>query len=199
MNRPGRTSWRRFAGVLAPALALVGLLTLGVLNGTLPVSAAVQGQQRIKLSVQQISAQGYGTFPQFFRTQDGRTEPVVVVGLSKIQARGLCASGRVDTPLGSYVLRITTKPNGPPLRAGDLQMAIQGIDGVDVGGQTLALNRAATAPDGTPQDSGPPGSLPITAHALVLNIHANLRWVTASSLNIHGLDLSVGPTVPECF
>lgn len=199
MNSPGHTRWRRFAGVLVPALAVVGLMMVGMLHGALPVSAAVQGQQRIKISVKHLSAQGYGTFPQFFRTHKGHTDTVVVVGLSKVRAQGVCASSRVDTPVGHYVLRIATKPNGPPLQAGDLKMAIQSVDGADIAGKTLSLNRASTAPDGTPQSSGPPGTLPINAHALVLNIHANLRWVTASNLSLQGLNLSVGPNVPECF
>lgn len=198
-HTPGRTRWRRFAGILLPALGAVGLMIAGVVQGVLPVSAAVQGQQRIKFSVDEISAVGYGGFPRFFRTRDGEDRTVVAVGLSDVEARGLCTSGAVDTPLGRYVLRLETDPDAPPLHAGDLRMAIESIDGVDVAGETLSLNRADTAPDGTPRDTGPDGTLPINARALMIGIHADVRWVTAADLELSGVDLTLGRDTPECF
>lgn len=195
----GRTRWRRFVGLLLPALTVLTVMVLGVLHGVLPVSAAVQGQQRIKITATQASALGSGSFPQFFQTQDGQNHTVVVLGLDQLRVQGLCASGRVDTPLGAYVVRITTAPGGPPLQVGNLQAAIEGIDGLNIGGQTVSLNRVVTAPNGVPVDSGAPGTLPINVTGLVMDLHANVRWVTVSSLKLSGVGLSAGLNVPECF
>lgn len=194
----GRTRWRRFFGLLTPTGAVAGLMIVGVLQGTLPVSAAMQGQQRIKLAVENISANGYGTYPQLFRTRDGHTRPLVVVGLQQVRAHGVCASGKVDTPLGPYVLRVATKP-GATLRVEDLQIAIEEINGADAAGQSVSLNRGATTPDGIPTESGPPGTLPINVKTLNLSVHANLRWVTASGLNLTGMDLTSALGGTECF
>lgn len=195
----GRTRWRRFLGLMLPAGTVLALMILGVLQGALPVSAAVQGEQRIKISATQVSAQGSGSFPQFFQTQDGQNHTVVVIGLDQLRVQGLCASGKVDTPLGPYVVRITTAADGPPLQVGNLQAAIEGIDGVGIGGQGVSLNRVVTAPGGVPVDSGPPGTLPINVQGLVLDVHANVRWVTVSSLKLSGVGLTAGLNVPECF
>lgn len=68
--RAGRTRWRRFLGLLTPALLVVMLMVTGVLTGGLPVSIAAEGQQRIKIEIKDMSATGYGAFPRFFQTQD---------------------------------------------------------------------------------------------------------------------------------
>lgn len=198
-SRGSRIRWRRFVGLLAPATLVMTLMMLGVLHGVLPVSAAVQGQQRIKIALDEVSANGYGTYPQFFRTRDGHTRPVVVVGLRQLRAKGVCASGKVNTPVGPFVLRIATKPGAPDLRAADVQMAIEEINGADVAGQSLSLNRGATTPEGIPTDSGPPGTLPINVKTVGLSLHANLRWVTASGLNLSTIDLASTLGGKECF
>ena len=74
-----------------------------------------------------MSATSYGAFPRFFQTQDGRKHPVAVVGLSGVRATGLCGSGKVQTPLGDYVLRVETK-GGQQLRADDVKFAIENIE-----------------------------------------------------------------------
>src|SRR5690606_38339779 len=122
----GRTRWRRFVGLLAPTALALALMIIAVVNGLLPVSVAAEGQQRIKIEVKQLRAITYGAFPQFFQTQDGERHTVVVVGLSQVRASGLCASGKVETPIGDYVLRVETTQ---PLQAADLKLAIENIDG----------------------------------------------------------------------
>jgi|SRR5690606_21260641 len=196
--RVGRTRWRRFLGLLTPALIVVMLMVSGVLTGGLPVSIAAEGQRRIKIEIEDMSATGYGAFPRFFQTQDGRKHPVVVVGLSGVRASGLCGSGKVQTPLGDYVLRVETK-GGQQLRADDLKFAIENIDGADLAGGAITLNRHDTAPDGTPVDSGHEGTLPITARSVLLDLHADVRWVTVSGLKLSAVDLTGGTDVKECF
>ncbi|MEV4731883.1 DUF6230 family protein [Saccharopolyspora sp. NPDC049426] len=174
------------------------LMVGGVLTGGLPVSIAADGQRRIKLAVKDMSATGYGAFPQFFQTKDGRKHPVVTVGLSGVRATGLCGSGKAQTPLGDYVVRVETK-GGQQLRADDLKIAIENVDGGNLAGGTITLNRHDTAPDGTPIDSGHEGALPITARSMLLDLHADVRWVTVSGLKLSAVDLSNGTDVKECF
>lgn len=194
----GQIRWRRFLGLLAPALIVVALMASGVLTGGLPVSIAAEGQRRVKIELKDMSATSYGAFPRFFQTQDGRKHPVAVVGLSGVRATGLCGSGKVQTPLGDYVLRVETK-GGQQLRADDVKFAIENIDGANLGGGTITLNRHDTAPDGTPVDSGHEGTMPITARSIVLDLHADVRWVTVSGLNLSAVDLTNGTDVKECF
>ncbi|SDU62719.1 hypothetical protein SAMN05216266_1426 [Amycolatopsis marina] len=194
----GRTRWRRFVGLLTPALIVVVLMVGGMINGVLPISIAAEGQRRIKIEIDEMSATGYGTFPQFFETQDGRKHTVVVVGLSGVRATGLCGSGKARTPFGDYVLRVETRGD-QRLQADDVKFAIENIDGADLAGGTLTLNRHDTAPDGTPVDSGHEGTLPITARSVLLDLHADVRWVTTSGLKLSAVDLTAGTDVKECF
>jgi hypothetical protein len=199
LGGPGHTRWRRFFGLLASALTVCAVMIAGVLEGVLPVSAALRGNQSIKLSIQHVSVYADGSFPRFFQTRDGHNHTVVVVGLHQVRVEGLCASGKASTPLGSYVLRITTPPGGQHLQVDDLQMALEGIDGVQITGGSVSLNRGATSAKGVPAESGLPGTLPITATDLTLRIHGSVRWLTASGLKLSGVGLTTGRDVKECF
>ena len=194
---PGRVAWRRFALVTTPALLAVGLLALGAFTGAVPVALALEGQQTLKISARQFNAEATGTSPSFVQNRDGTRQPVVVIGLERARADGLCASTAVDTPAGRYVLRADTPP-GPPVTAGNVQFAIESIDGLGAGGQQLGLNRERTAPDGTPIDTST-GGVPVTVGGLALNVSATARWATVNQLQLSGLTLRVGQDRRECF
>lgn len=180
-------------------MAIAVVMLLAVLQGTLPISLAAEGQRRVKIEIKEMTATGYGAFPRFFEDQQGRRHPVVVLGLSGVRAAGLCGSGKVSTPLGDFVLRVETRPDGRRLEAGDLQLAIENVDGADFAGGAIALNRHDTAPDGTPVDTGHEATLPITLKSVLLDLHADVRWVTASGLKLSAVDIGGGTDVRECF
>lgn len=196
-NPPGRTVWRRFALLLAPALLAVGAIAVGALTGAVPVALALEGQQSLKLTARQFNAEAFGTFPSFVQNEDGSRQPVVVVDLQRARLDGLCASSAVSTPIGTYVLRADTPP-GQEIRAGGVQFAVESIDSVDVLGQQIGLNREREAPDGTPVDTST-GGVPVTAGGLALNITATARWATVNQLQLAGLGLKVGEDQRECF
>lgn len=193
-----RTSWPRFALLVTPALIAVGLIGAGAVTGAVPVALAVQGQQTVKISVKTLSLQAAATMPEFFQTRDGQRRTTVVIGLRHVVARGLCASTRVNSPVGSYVLRITTPDNRDPVQVGDLRFALDHVDGLGVLGNDVALNRAFTA-NGTPTDATDPGWLPIQAGGLLLNLNVTVQWVTANQLALSGVTLAVGKDQKECF
>src|SRR5690349_19903343 len=114
-SHAGRTRWRHFTGMLAAALTVLTVMVIGVFQGVLPVSAALRGKQNIKLSITQVTGYATGSFPKFFQNRDGDNQPVVVIGLQKVSLQGLCASGKVNTPLGAYVIRFASNPGGPPI------------------------------------------------------------------------------------
>ena len=123
-------------------MAAIGV---GALTGAVPVAFALEGQQSLKISAQRITAEAFGTFPSFVQNKDGSRQPVLLVDLRRMRASGLCLSTSVPTPLGTYVLRATT-PLDRDVSAGDGQFALESVDGLDVLGQQLRLNRDRTAP-----------------------------------------------------
>src|SRR5258706_9495485 len=54
----GRTRWRRFAAVLTPAVAAVGLMVVGIANGAVPLSFAVSGST-FKVSADSLDGTGF--------------------------------------------------------------------------------------------------------------------------------------------
>ncbi|MEU8118344.1 DUF6230 family protein [Spirillospora sp. NPDC049024] len=198
----GRTRWRRFAAIQVPALAVAAVMAVGMLTGALPVSAALRGKTDIKLSIARLSTNAGGSFPRFFQTRDGDRRTVVAVALRDTWGEGICASGKVSSPLGPRTMRITTEP-GQRLRLSELQLALESIDDVEVAGGTIALGRGGTTKvrglGDIPVQTGPPGTLPITATDLRLRIHGQVRWVTASGLQLAGITMTMGREVKECF
>ncbi|MCW2720009.1 DUF6230 family protein, partial [Pseudonocardia sp.] len=194
----GRTLWRRFLVVLVPAVLVLILLATGVASGAVPVALALEGQQSLKITAQQLHAEATGTFPSFVQNKDGSRQPVIVVGLNELSLGGLCASTAVSTPVGKYVLRITTAPGSAPVQAGAVQFALESIDGLGAFGQQLSINHDLTAPDGTPIDTST-GGVPLTVGGLGLDVSATARWATVNQLKLSGLGLKVGQDQKECF
>lgn len=197
-RRVGRTSWRRFGLVFVPAMLVLVLIGLGATGGAVPVALAVEGRQAVKISVKSLATQGAGTFPEFFQTAGGERKPTVVVILKDTKAQGLCASTKVDTPAGPYVLRFTTPADSEPVSIGTLRFALESIDGFGAVGQDVELNRAFTAA-GVPTDAGDPGFLPIKAGRLLLNLNVSVRWATVNEVHVSGLRMAVGGDQKECF
>ncbi|MFI6515593.1 DUF6230 family protein [Spirillospora sp. NPDC050679] len=194
----GRTRWHRFLAVLTGACLVLAAMVTGVLQGKLPVWAALRGDQYIKVSIAQVTGYGHGAFPQFFQTGDGRSHPVLVAALDDVAVRGVCASSKVRVPFGSVVARLTTSPEGPAIAMRAMQMAIEQVEITDLAGTGVDLNRAAEAADGTPREARP-GRLPIDGRNIRFSVHAKIRWVTVRGMKASGMRLSTGMKVKECF
>ena len=60
----GRTRWRRFAAVMAPAVAAAGLMVVGIANGAVPASFAVSGST-FKVSADTLDGTGFVQYGGF--------------------------------------------------------------------------------------------------------------------------------------
>ncbi|ALE74365.1 hypothetical protein Ae168Ps1_5281 [Pseudonocardia sp. Ae168_Ps1] len=185
--------------VLALSSGVVLAMLVAAATGGLPVALAADGRQHVKITAAELGAVATGVFPQFVQDADGDRQPVVVVGLGDVRVRGLCASGAVPTPVGTWVLRLDTPPDAEEIRAGDVQFAIESVDGLGALGQRLLLNREQQTPEGIPLDVAAPGNLPILAEGLQLDLAATVRWASVADLGLSGLDLRIGDDVAECF
>lgn len=195
----GYIRWSRFAMLLVPALLTVALLGAGAASGAVPVAVAMQGRQTVKITAKSLSLDATATFPQFFQTQDGQRSTVVAVDLRDLALQGLCASTRVDTPIGAYILRITSPDNGSTIRVGDLAFGLEKVDSFDFQGRQVSLNHNATTAEGIPTDSGDPGFLPIKIDGLGLDVNATVRWATANQVHLADLTVAGGRDQRECY
>jgi hypothetical protein len=195
----GRTGWRRFALIFTPALLALLLLALGAATGVVPVALAMDGQQGVKVTMTSFYTDGTATFPSFFDTAAGEHRTVLPVTLRNLRVQGVCVSTKVDTPVGDYVLRITSPRDGGVIQVGDTTMAVDNIDSLDFGGDTVGVNYGARTADGTRTDTGLPGSVPIQVNGAKLGLNLTIRWLTANQIHLSGLALAGGLNQHECY
>lgn len=198
-HKRGHVVWHRFTAVLVPALLALTLLAIGAYVGVVPVALAIEGKQGVKATARTFEADGTATFPGFFQTQRGEKRTILPVTLRNLQVQGLCVSTKVPTPLGDYVLRITSPNIGSVIRVGDATFGIDNIEALDFGGDGVDVNYAARTSDGIPTDSGIPGYVPFQVKNIVLDLDLNIRYVTANQLHLNGLTLAGSTGQRECF
>jgi hypothetical protein len=179
-------------------LSLV-LLAVGAATGMVPVALAIEGQQGVRVTMKTFYTDGAATFPGFFNTHNGEHRTVLPVTLRNVRVQGLCVSTRVGTPVGGYVLRITSPENGAPIRVGDATVAVDNVSSLDFGGDSVGVNYGAKSADGTPTDTGIPGYVPLAIRGVTLGLNATFRWVVANQIHLSGLSLASGLNQRECY
>lgn len=197
--RRGHTRWPRFGMAAVPAMVALALLAVGAYLGVVPVALAIEGDQGVKATAKTFSFDGTATFPGFFQTQDGEKRTIVPVTLRNLRIQNVCVSTKVNTPVGDYVLRITSPNDGSSLRVGDATFGVDYVDALDFIGDSVTINYTARTPEGIPTDSGPPGHLPFVVKDFTLGLDVNIRYVTANQLRLNGLSLAAGPGQRECY
>jgi hypothetical protein len=191
----GRTRWPRFAMLALSALSAMVLLGVAAAAGAVPIAAAETGRHPLKISFTSFSASSATTLPEAFQTRDGRRRTEVVVSMRDMAVRGLCASTRVPTPVGAYVLRINT----PTITADALSFAMDSLDGLGVLGQQLNLRHATGLLDGSPNSSERSGFLPLQVGGTTLNVSFTIRWIIAHRFHLDGFTMAGGRGQRECY
>lgn len=195
----GHTQWSRFTALLLPSLLAVLLLGVSAASGAIPIALAGPARHALKISMTSLTARSATTGPQRYQTRDGQRHTEVVVELRGLRVNGLCASLRVPTPLGAYVLRITGPHADLTLTADDLTFALDNLDGLGVLGRQLSLHSAESTLNGPLTHTSDPGFLPIQLGNMTLNIAITLRWITARNPHLRVLTLAGGRRQRECF
>jgi hypothetical protein len=195
----GYVVWHRFTAVLVPAVAALVLLAIGAYVGVVPVAVAIEGKQDVKVTAKSFYADSTALFPGFFQTQDGEDRTIVPVTLRNLRVQGLCVTTKVPTPMGDYVLRITSPDVGQQIRVGDVVFGVDTIDDLDFGGDAVNVNYTARTADGIPTDSGTRGTVPLQVDGVKLGLDLNIRYVTANQLRLSGLTLAGSTGQRECY
>ena len=195
----GHTGWPRFTVMFVPALLALGFMSVGALEGWVPVAVAISGPQTVQLTVNRYFSDSTAMFPSFYDTSDGEHRTVVPVTLRNLRAQGVCVSTKVATPAGPYVLRVTSPNQGGEIRLGDVTFAIDNITGIDFGADQLRLNYEKKTDAGVPVGTGPADHIPLGVDKAVVNLNLTIRWATANQLRLSGLQLHGGIEQRECY
>jgi len=127
----GKTRWRRFTILFAPALAVIGLMVYGVLTGVVAVSFAISGMP-FKLSASNMSGDGFVQYaavdsvtnagpaiPTASKAGNNVADAVTVLGSAQIS--NLHQTVCVGLPTGGNLLvTIDAGGNGNPATASNL-------------------------------------------------------------------------------
>jgi hypothetical protein len=198
-QKRGHVVWHRFTVVFVPALLALALLAVGAYIGVVPVALAIEGKQGVKVTAKSFYADSTAMFPGFFQTQDGENRTLVPVTLRNLRVQGLCVTTRVPTPIGDYVLRITSPDVGSVIQVGDVTFGVDNIDDLDFGGDSVNVNYTARTADGIPTDSGTRGTVPLKVDGVKLGLDLNIRYVTANQLHLNGLTMAGSTGQHECY
>jgi hypothetical protein len=201
----GGTRWKRFGLVMVPTVVAAATLTVLMGKGAIASSFAVSGS-RFEVSADQLT--GYG-FAQYGTIDNGAgsngsgsaAHPVAVSGIASATITNLCQSVTIPhTPLGTLVLRITAGTGSTPVKASNLLVDADTLQG-NATFENIAIGQdASTLTKGGPDAKGMLGTFGQQADKVVITNLRQTAWATtAGTFQLSGLNLAIGTGQKQCF
>ncbi|MFI6493470.1 DUF6230 family protein [Streptomyces sp. NPDC050564] len=202
----GRTRWKRFALFLLPSTVAAAALGIGMAQGALAASFFISGN-RFQVAADTFAIRGLSIYGVVDVTRKGRHVPVVVTGARRATIKGLCQSVATEVPvLGLYTLRLTGGDRGEPVDARDMFLDMTSLA---AGGSTfhdIDIGVAAGSVTKGPIDPGdraglfdPNGFAQQAESATLTDVRSTVVAVSAATLNVPDLDLSLKQGSHNCF
>ncbi|MCT9111718.1 DUF6230 family protein [Streptomyces mirabilis] len=206
LHRAGRTSWKRFAAVLAPSVMAAAALGVGMAQGALAASFLISGQ-KFQVALDTLDVRGLSIYGMVDVTRKGTLVPVFVTGASRAEISGLCQSVVVSVPvLGPYTLRITggdrrrVEAKNLFLDATSLSSTQANFDDLDIGVAAGAVSKGPiNRGDRNSRFFDPNGFAQQADSAFLTNVHFTTVAVSAATFNVPDLDVRLRQGHHECF
>jgi hypothetical protein len=189
----GRTSWRRFGIAMIPGLLGAFALGFAVQQGALAASFAVSGSQ-FKVSASSLDGTGFQQFGSLDQEANGTPHPVAVSVIGSATLEDLCQSVRVNSPIGSVIVKITAGQGNKSVTARNLVVDASVLTG-DATFTNMQIGRDAGVMTGNSQLNGAFGQSASTVH--IENLQQTAWATTAGEFTLAGLHL--GFSGSECF
>lgn len=193
----GGTRWAAFGLAAGGGLAMAAVLGGLTMNGVLAASFAVAGDN-FQLSVANFEGQGFAKYGDIASPVEEPDVPVALATVDSAVLTDMCMSALLDLPVGEATLLITAG-EVEPVTGSSMVLDIEQLQGnasfsdIDIGRDASTLDVSANA-------AGPAGAFGLQAQEITVENMELTSWaVTAGSLNMHGLGLSVRPGNHECF
>ncbi|MFF4987015.1 DUF6230 family protein [Streptosporangium saharense] len=198
MAEQGRVRWRRFLLILVPVAVTTSLLVGAVAQGVVGATFVVSGDA-FKLFTEELRGQGFTLSVGVVRNKKGQTIPVIVTGVRRATARGLCQSALVRTPVGTVTIRITGGQDGNEVTIENMVIDVAGAQSAATL-RDVELGRDASTLDWVPSARGPAGTFGGQSRTFTLHDVRLSAWaVTAATLSLPDLGLKVLRGEHECF
>lgn len=193
----GRTRWRRFAAVMAPAAVAAGAIVFGMANGAIAASFAVSGTS-FKVSASELDGTGFVQYGGIAQQKDGTVHPVAVAGIPSATITNLCQS--VVVPGTSISMVLTAGDQGTPATATNLMFDLTSLQADAVFTNITIGQDASTLTAAGPTAVGQAGGFGQQASHINLKNVKQVAWsASAGTFNLNGLSLHVSLSKEECF
>jgi hypothetical protein len=190
----GKVRWRRFALMLASAVAVLAVLVTLTAQSVLAVSFAISGIPFV-VTASELRGQGFEQFgvldhsivPQL----PGNTNQIVLTAnaIRSAQLTNLCQS----VQLGALFLRITAGNGGSPVTATDLVVDADRLSGSVASFNHVTIGQDASTLTEVPGVKGPPGDFSLAAQTITIsNLRQHAYATTAGTFTLPGFSLSFG-------
>jgi hypothetical protein len=201
----GRTRWRRFAAVMAPAVIAAGAVVFGMANGAIAASFAVSGSS-FKVSAATMEGTGFVQYGGIAtaNTADAlgmKNHPVAVAGIPTATITGLCQSVKVPLPTGGSISMILKAGNnGKTVTATNLMFDLTDLY-ADATFTNITIGQDASTLDAAgPNAHGAVGGFGQQASHIYMTNVRQVAWsASAGTFVLNGLELHVSLAGEECF
>jgi hypothetical protein len=192
----GRLSWRRYALILTPAVALTGLIVVLTGQGALAASFAVSGTP-FTLTAKSLDGTGFVSYTSVNKGADGTNHPVTPAGFATAELVNLCQSVVSPSPFGNVTMKLTAGDAGTPVKATNLVADFDQLSG-DITFTEYASGVDAAKLSGGPVtgDSGQWGQQAKAIH--IDNLKQHNFATTAATFVLSGLKINVAFGTDEC-
>jgi Family of unknown function (DUF6230) len=204
----GRTKWKRFGLVLAPAVAAGAALVIMVANGVLAVSFAVSGTQ-FKVSADRLTGDGFSQYGSIDHGTSSTDLHAVVVSVidDNAELTKLCQSVVVPIPgplqpiLGARkIIKITAGGGGTPATADNLVVDMTQLDATQArfGNMRIGQDASTLGVNSIVEPDPTAGGFGQAADSVDIRNLQQTAWATtAGTFTLPGLSLGFSST--ECF
>ena len=178
----GKVSWRRFAVVAIPAVAVAGVLVGLTAEGALASSISVSGQE-FTITADQLAGTGFAQFGGALPNSSGGQTPVIVSSIKNATLTKLCQSVSVF----GMTVHLTAGGNGTPVSASNLV-----VDANDQTASSAVFTNISIGQDAGTL-GGPAGTFGEEADQVTIdNLVQHTWYTTAGTFTLPNLSLGFG-------
>ncbi len=189
-------AWRRYALILAPALALAGATVVMAGQGALAASFAVAGTD-YKLSAEKLVGHGFVSYSSADTSADGKHHAVTPAGFHTATLSKLCQSVVSSTPFGDVTMKLEAGKS-KDVEATDLVADFDQLTGnITFTGYASGVDASKLSGGPTTGDKGQWGQQ--ADEITITNLHQHTWSTTAATFNLTGLSINVSFGKDECF
>lgn len=182
----GRVSWKRFAALLVPAVAMSGTLVALTAKGALATSFSVSGEP-FRATASAVSGTGYVHYGQTLSTQDGKQHYVATNALRQADIKDFC----MEIKAGPITTLLKAGGGEKPVSGTNVAFIVKDFGGNGVM-KNIVMGQDASSLSAVPGYTGAEGDFGMQASSITLDGPAmQAREMAAGTISMPDFTMSV--------